>query len=134
MAAADTGLLSEDGALEIGKGGYTIEPFVIERGKVATWADVKARSFLVDDDLPMPGVQWDAARWSLRITTFATGRPDDVHLVARYDLTNLTDQPLALTLALAARPFQVNPPAQFLNTGGGVSPIHDLAWEAVRSR
>jgi hypothetical protein len=126
---ADTGLLSEDGALEIGKSGYTIEPFVVERGKVATWAGVTAHPFLVDDDLPMPGVQWDTPHWSLRITTFATGTPDDVHLVARYDLTNLTDQPLALTLALAVRPFQVNPPAQFLNTAGGVSPIHDLAWE-----
>ena len=32
-----------------------------------------------------------------------------------------------LTLALAVRPFQVNPPAQFLNTPGGVSPIRDIA-------
>jgi hypothetical protein len=43
---------------------------------------------------------------------------------------NLTDQPLSLTLALAARPFQVNPPAQFLNTAGGASPIRSLAWDA----
>jgi F5/8 type C domain-containing protein len=126
----DTGLLSDDGALEAGKAGFTLEPFVVERGKVTTWADVAARPFLVDDSLPMPGVQWNAARWSLRITTFATGAPDDVQLVARYDLTNLTDQPLALTLALAARPFQVNPPAQFLNTEGGTSPVRDLAWDA----
>jgi hypothetical protein len=126
---SDTGLVSEDGALEIGKGGFTLEPFVIERGKVATWADVDARPFLVDDDLPMPGVQWNAPRWSLRITTFATGTPADVRLVARYDLTNLTDQPLSLTLALAARPFQVNPPSQFLNTAGGASPIHELGFE-----
>jgi hypothetical protein len=125
----DTGLLSEDGALEIGKSGFTVEPFVVERGKVMTWADVDARPFLVDDDLPMPGVQWTAAHWSLRITTFATGTRDASHLVARYDITNLTDQPIALTLALAARPFQVNPPAQFLNTVGGASPIHDLAWD-----
>jgi F5/8 type C domain-containing protein len=125
----DTGLLSEDGALEVGKSGFTLEPFVVDHGKVATWASVATRSFLVDDDLPMPGVQWNAAHWSLRITTFAIGAPDNVQLVARYDLTNLTDQPLALTLALAARPFQVNPPAQFLNTEGGASPIHDLAWD-----
>ena len=125
----DTGLLSEDGALEIGKSGFTLEPFIVERGKVTTWADVTSHPFLVDDDLPMPGVEWTASRWSLRITIFATGTPDDVHLVARYDLTNLTDQPLPLTLALAARPFQVNPPAQFLNAIGGASPIHDLAWD-----
>jgi len=125
----DTGLLSEDGALEIGRGGFTLEPFVVERGKVATWADVEARPFLVDDDLPMPGVQWKAPHWSLRITTFATGTADDMQLVARYDLANLTEQPLNVTLALAARPFQVNPPTQFLSTVGGTSPIHDLAWD-----
>ena len=125
----DTGLLSEDGALEIGRSGFTLEPFVVERGKVVTWANVTARPFLVDDDLPMPGVQWDAPHFTLRITTFATGTPDDVQIVARYDITNLTDQPLPLTLALAARPFQVNPPVQFLNTVGGASPIRELAWD-----
>ena len=125
----DSGLLSEDGALEIGKGGFTLEPFVVERGKVTTWADVASRPFLVDDDLPLPGVEWRTPRWTLRITTFAIGSADDVRLVARYDLANVTEQPLALTLALAARPFQVNPPAQWLNTTGGTSPIHDLAWD-----
>ncbi|HSC23991.1 MAG TPA: discoidin domain-containing protein [Casimicrobiaceae bacterium] len=125
----DNGLLSDDGALEIGKSGFTIEPFVVERGKVTTWADVASRPFLVDDDLPLPGVEWTAPHWTLRVTTFATGAPDDIHLVARYDVTNTTDQALPLTLALAARPFQVNPPAQFLNTVGGASPIRDLAWD-----
>ena len=125
----DSGLLSEDGALEVGKGGFTLEPFVVERSKVVTWADVEARPFLLDDDLPMPGVQWRSANWTLRITTFATGAPQDPRLVGRYDVTNLTDHPLTLTLVLAARPFQVNPPAQFLNMTGGASPIYDIAWD-----
>jgi hypothetical protein len=30
---------------------------------------------------------------------------------------------------LLLRPFQVNPPTQFLNTPGGISPIHDFAWD-----
>ena len=126
---SDTGLLSEDGALEIGRGGFTVEPFVIERGKTTTWADVESRPFLVEDDLPMPGVEWTTPRWSLRITTFATGNPDDVRLVGRYDVANLTDQPLQLTLVLAVRPFQVNPPVQFLSTVGGTSSIRALAWD-----
>ena len=96
---------------------------------VTTWADVATQPFLVDDDLPMPGVQWSASRFSLRITTFAGGTPEDVRLVARYDLTNTSDQPLSLTLAIAVRPFQVNPPAQFLSTVGGTSPIRDLSWD-----
>ncbi|HEX6137502.1 MAG TPA: discoidin domain-containing protein [Casimicrobiaceae bacterium] len=126
---SDSGLLSEDGALEIGKGGFTLEPFVVERGRVRTWADVDSQPFLVDDDLPMPGVQWSTPRWSLRITSFAAGTPVDVRLAARYDVVNSTDQPLKITLALAVRPFQVNPPAQFLNTAGGVAPIRELAWD-----
>ena len=126
---SDNGLLSEDGALEIGKGGFTLEPFVVEHGKTTTWADVEGRPFLVDDDLPMPGVQWSTPRWSLRITAFGTGASDNVLLAARYDLENVTDRPLTLTLALAARPFQVNPPAQFLNAAGGATPIRDLAWD-----
>ena len=126
---SDTGLLSDDGALEIGRSGFTLEPFVVERGKVTTWADVATQPFLVDDDLPMPGVQWSASRFSLRITTFAGGTPEDVRLIARYDLRNTSDQPLSLTLAIAVRPFQVNPPAQFLSTVGGTSPIRDLSWD-----
>ena len=35
----------------------------------------------------------------------------------------------SVTLVLAVRPFQVNPPSQFLNTPGGVSPIHALVWD-----
>jgi hypothetical protein len=125
---SDTGLLSEDGALEVGKGGFTVEPFVVERGSATTWADVDAQPFLVDDELPMPGVAWRTPRWALRITAFGAGTPEDVRLTARYDVTNLTDRPLSITLALAVRPFQVNPPVQFLNTAGGASSIHDLAW------
>jgi len=126
---SDTGLLSDDGVLELGRSGFTLEPFVVERGQVTTWADVAAQPFLVDDDLPMPGVQWSAARFSLRVTTFAGGTPEDVQLVARYDLTNTSDTPLTLTLVIAVRPFQVNPPTQFLSTVGGTSPIRELAWD-----
>jgi F5/8 type C domain-containing protein len=124
----DSGLLSEDGALEIGRNGFTVEPFVIERGKTVAWPDVDSQPFLVDDDLPIPGVQWNAHDWSLRITTFGIGTEDDVRLVARYDVINKTDHPLTLALALAVRPFQVNPPSQSLNAPGGVSPITSLEW------
>ena len=52
---------------------------------------------------------------------FAAGDRDASRLVARYDVRTSTDRPLPLELVLAVRPFQVNPPAQFLNTAGGVS-------------
>lgn len=125
----ETGLLSEDGALEVARGGFAIEPFVVADARVSTWADVQADPFLVDGYLPLPGVRWRAPRWELRVTAFAIGERARSQLVARYDLTNRSASPLTLTLALAVRPFQVNPPAQFLNIAGGVSAIRDIAWD-----
>jgi hypothetical protein len=125
---SETGLLSEDGALEVAKGGFSIEPFVVTESQVVTWADVAAKPFLLGGYLPMPGVIWHRPQWDLRVSSFASGSRAQSRLIARYELTNRTRKPLKLTLVLAARPFQVNPPVQFLNTVGGVSPIHDAAW------
>ena len=125
---SETGLLSEDGALEVAKGGFSIEPFVVTDSHVVTWADITAEPFLFGGYLPMPGVIWHRPQWDLRVSSFASGSPAESRLVIRYELTNHTLQPQKLTLVLAARPFQVNPPVQFLNTVGGVSPIRDAAW------
>ena len=50
---------------------------------------------------------------------FATGSPERSQLMASYELRHLSTLPQAVTLVLAVRPFQVNPPSQFLNTPGG---------------
>ena len=94
-----------------------------------TWADVDARAFLVDDYLPMPGVAWRHPGWEMRVTAFAAGTRAASQLIVRYDVRNRTDRPVTLTLVLAIRPFQVNPPTQFLNAPGGVSAIRDIAWD-----
>lgn len=127
----ETGLLSEDGALEVARGGFSVEPFVIDGGKRTTWADVKVSQSLRENYLPIPSVTWQAPAWTLRTTAFARGTPDQSGLVAQYELTNMTDKPLVLRLVLALRPFQVNPPMQFLNTPPGVSPIRDIAWDGA---
>ncbi len=128
---SDSGLLSEDGALELGRGRCSIEPFVIDGTRVVSWADVETKQFLVDSDLPMPGVTWRDRRWELTVTTFADASQTQARLFSRYDLTNRTAEQLELTLVLAVRPFQVNPPTQFLNTAGGVSPIYFIAWDGT---
>jgi hypothetical protein len=125
---SDTGLLSEDGALEVAKGGFSIEPFVRTASGLVTWADVKARQSLADDYLPIPRVTWNQGDWTLRVTALATGTRAQSRLVARYDVRNAGKRPLRLELDLAVRPSQVNPPAQFLNAPGGVAPIRDIAW------
>jgi hypothetical protein len=128
---SETALLSEDGALEVARGGFSIEPFVVTSSRIVTWADVDARQSLRDDYLPMPEVTWRDRAWELRVSAFASGSRAQSQLIASYALTNLTDRPLSLRLVLAARPFQVNPPSQFLSTPGGVSAIHDARWDGA---
>jgi len=129
---AQSGLISEDGAVELAKGSVSIEPFVIQGGNLVTWADVSLEQSLQDSFLPIPSVTWARPGWRMKITGFAAGEARSPSLIARYDLRNLTARTLTLTLALAIRPLQVNGPEQFLNTPGGFSPIADLAWDGAR--
>lgn len=124
----ESGLMGEDGAIELRRGGPSIEPFVVDNGRLVTWADVNVRQSLRDDDLPIPTVTWLSDDWMLAITSFAEGTPESAALWARYDLTNTSPRPRTLTLALAARPFQVNGPIQFLAVPGGVGPIEQVDW------
>jgi F5/8 type C domain-containing protein len=126
---AGEGLLSEDGALEVGKAGFSIEPFVLTASKLLTWADVQASHALLEDYFPIPTVTWQHDELAFQVTAFATGSPEYSQLIASYEVRNLSQQPQTIALVLAVRPFQVNPPAQFLNTPGGVSPIRELVWD-----
>jgi hypothetical protein len=126
----ETGLFSEDGALEVAKGGFSIAPFVVDAsGKVASWADATISHSLRSDYLPIPSVVWRTPAFALTTTAFATGESGASSLIARYVIENTSDAARVLTLALVVQPFQVNPAVQFLNTPGGTSPIHDLAFD-----
>ncbi len=126
----EEGLVSEDGAVEVGKRGFSVEPFVFAGGRLWTWADVGATRGLEEGREPIPWARWEADSLELTITVFAVGKRDTSSLLCDYRLRNLGARPRDATLYLAIRPFQVNPPAQFLNTPGGVSPIRDIAREA----
>jgi hypothetical protein len=128
---SESGLLSEDGALEVARGSFSIEPFVVDEGRVVGWADVKTSHSLVEGDLPMPEVTWRRPEWELRVSSFASGIPGSSYLVARYAIENLADRAKELELVLGIRPFQVNPPPQSLNLRGGVSAIRDIAWDGA---
>ncbi|MHB1044927.1 MAG: discoidin domain-containing protein [Thermoanaerobaculia bacterium] len=129
----DEGLLSEDGALEAGAGLFSIEPFLVAGGRLLTWADVTTRQALVDGDLPIPSLTWDAGETRLETTALATGLPGSSALLARYRVANLTKEERRIRLVLAIRPLQVNPPWQFLGTPGGVSEVRSLAFEGARA-
>ncbi|HEY0684571.1 MAG TPA: discoidin domain-containing protein [Steroidobacter sp.] len=126
---SEESMLSEDGALEVRKGSFSIEPFIRVRDKWLTWADMSIRHSLADNYLPIPTVEWKHSDVMLATTAYGVGEPGKARTEAVYTVRNPTKSRRQYTLALTVRPFQVNPPAQFLNTAGGVSPIQDLSFE-----
>jgi hypothetical protein len=133
----ESALLSEDGALEVGAGSFSIEPFIVSGERLYSWADVAPAQSLREGYLPIPSVTWQTDAWRLRIPSWAASEPAPSGkapgtLAARYELSNRGEQPLELQLLLAVRPFQVNPPSQSLNLAGGVSPIAEIDWDGER--
>jgi hypothetical protein len=121
-------LFSEDGAIEPRRASFSIEPFVKTQTGLVTWADVTMEHSLLDDYLPIPSVQWKHGDVELQTTAQALGKRGDGWTRVTYSIQNKRKTKQKLTLALVVRPLQVNPPTQFLNTAGGVSPIKQLAW------
>ena len=134
LAGSDGGavsaLISEDGAIEPAKGSYSIDPVVIDRGTRFTWADVTPSQSLAERKLPIPSVAWTAPGFRLDTTLLADSAGRAV--LARYQLTNTGKDRRMLQLLLRVRPWQVNPPAQFLAQQGGHSPISRIVHEGRR--
>ncbi|MEP6591474.1 MAG: discoidin domain-containing protein [Gemmatimonadota bacterium] len=124
--APQEALLNEDGAVEAGNGDFSVEPFVFANGQLLTWSDVARSASLEADQWPIPTVRWDHDRIGLDITVLAVGQEDRSSVVVRYVVRNPTQQTLRTKLFLAIRPFQVNPPWQFLGTPGGWSRVDSL--------
>jgi hypothetical protein len=126
----EEGLLGEDGALEVGQGAFSIEPFLFLDGKLISWSDVKTAQRLAEGYLPIPTVTWTLGDLSLEVTALAS---PESGLSARYQIRNLGAVAKNMRLFLAVRPFQVNPPTQFLNQPGGAASIHEIAWDGRRA-
>lgn len=125
-----TALFSADGRLEPFKGGWSVEPFLLTTRGLIDWADVQPMQKLRDGYLPVPSVIWRKGPIDLEITAFGNGTPAQAQLLARYTVRNTGAVPQRVTLALALRPLQVNPPTQFLNTPGGFGPLHAIRYAA----
>ncbi len=121
------GLIGEDGAVEFGRGGASITPFVLSDGQLVSWAEVELKQSLQDGYLPIPSVEWKHADFGLEVAAFVRGDQHQAQMLVRYRLTNTAASEKEYTLALAAQPWQVNPLTQFLSTPGGFSPIRFLA-------
>jgi len=118
-------LISEDGALEPWRGGPNVEPQLrLADGEWLNWTNAQLTQSLRERSLPMPEVAW---QWPQGVTlALETAALPDGRLLARYRVANRGSQALTLEFGLAVRPWQVNPPQQFLNTPGGVAAIHQI--------
>ncbi|HEU5286666.1 MAG TPA: hypothetical protein VFU20_09225 [Sphingomicrobium sp.] len=134
LAASDGGkvaaLISEDAAIEPAKGSYSIEPVIIDGGKRIDWAAVRPSHSLADGKLPIPSVTWTAP--GLRLDTTLLADSAGRAALARYALTNTGGARRTVELRLGIRPWQVNPPAQFLAQQGGASPIARIVRDGAR--
>ena len=129
---ARSGLMSEDGAVEAGLSGFSIEPTLRIAGEgenVLNWANVEMRHSLREGYLPMPSVFWQHALAGLRVEAAADGPAKAPRLLVRYTVTAAPHRALKGQLVLGLRPWQVNPPQQFLNTPGGAVDVRELAWK-----
>ncbi|MDL2717046.1 MAG: coagulation factor 5/8 type domain-containing protein [Acidobacteriota bacterium] len=121
-------LVGEDGALEPGKGSFSLEPFLFVDGRLVTWNDAAISHALERRDLPIPTVTWKAGDLSLDVTALVDGAAGASVLRARYRVRNTGAAVARARLFVAIRPFLVNPPTQFLNAPHGVSRITSLSF------
>ncbi len=117
-------LIDIDGRVELDKQRPSVEPFLLVDDKLFHWANARAVPELRDS--VTPSVTWNASV-QLTIEPFVqTGTAERLFL--RYRIRNKSSGRRMGRLFLAVRPFQVNPPWQFLNVQGGVAPIRSLEW------
>jgi hypothetical protein len=121
-------LMSEDGVIEPVPGAGGLEPYLISDGRAVSWADATITHSLRDGDLPMPSTHWRAGDLEMDVAAFATGPPAAARAIVRYTVHNAGKASRRISLALAWRPFQANPPTQFLRHPGGASRIDTLEW------
>lgn len=125
-------LINEEGQIEVGKQSFSIEPFVVDGLKLLTWADGTHTQSLAEGHLPIATVERTLQGRLLRIQAAVVGTRQEPALAVLYTLTNTSEARQKSRLEAVIRPFQVNPPAQFLNTVGGVAnvrPLGRVAWK-----
>jgi hypothetical protein len=122
------GALSEDGALEVEKEAFSIEPFLfIQPDTFVSWRDATVTQDLLEGDLPIPIVRWQHGDVALAVRAYAAGPQGRDSLFASYRVTSGAKTNVKGTLFLAVRPIQVVSAWQFLNLVPGFAAIHELA-------
>ena len=121
-------LMNEQGQIEVDISRFSIEPFLFLNDSLLTWHSFQSTQSLAQNYLPIPSVNWQRDSIQVDITGFAEGKAGSSVLIARYLVRNISSKRLRGRFFVAIRPFQVNPPWQFLNNPGGVCDISNINY------
>jgi hypothetical protein len=114
-------LVDEDGAVEVDKQRFSLEPFItLDGGKqFLTWGNSTTIQSLEEKYIPIPTVHRLYDNITLDVTVLANGEAEHSAILARYVVKNISQKVQQGSLYLSIRPFQVNPISQWLNYDGG---------------
>lgn len=115
-------MLATSGMISSGTLGFSISPFIQTEGKTYHYHNVSTTTGLVDDQLPLPWVQWQLPGLSCRLTLAAHERQGHGVSIVDYQLTNTSQRMKTGSLQLVLSPFLVNPPWQH----GGLTSIQSI--------
>src|SRR4029077_9110522 len=121
-------LIDEDGRGEAGKGGFSLEPFLLTESGLRTWADGRTEQSLAAGFLPIPTATRIVDSLSLSVTALCEpdASPAGPTVAVRYVVKQRSSRARNVTLFVALRPFPVNPPSQSLNAIPGAGRIRAL--------
>ena len=122
-------LINEEGMVEVDEAGFSLEPFLQIGGKLVTWADAEIHISQVEDGAPLPEVHWKTDGLRLTIRPWVEGAGEDLNLRVTYRLEIDSESEQEVKLAVAVRPYQVNPPWQAFRNLGGRCPIHRISCD-----
>jgi hypothetical protein len=128
-------LFSEDGAFEVDRQRFSLEPFIYmtNSSEVLHWENASTEQSLEDGYMPIPTVTRTYKNVQLRTTLLAAGAPEQSTLMARYIVKNSSSVRQKGMLYLALRPFQVNPTSQWLNFDGGFAAVPSMEFTRFRA-
>ncbi|HYD01488.1 MAG TPA: discoidin domain-containing protein, partial [Phycisphaerales bacterium] len=117
---AEEALINEEGEVELWRGGPMLATALEAGGARVEFTSDPPR--LAAGGLPAVTITRRNGALTLTTRAFAEGGA----VVARYDVQNHGTSPVNGVLHLGLRPFQVNPPWQFLNNPGGVARVRSI--------
>lgn len=119
-------LINEEGLVEIDEAAFSLEPYILTDQTCIDWSQAATSAHLPQGGAPVPNVRWQTSHASLTILPWIDGRGNHLTLHVTYRLL-LAHPARQASLAIAARPFQVNPPWQAFRNLGGRATIHTAA-------